>query len=311
MEDWDWGSSDIGSGSGGFSSGDYYWTGGKFTDWSGKSMGKFDWNSGSGYSSPIGDGGYGYGTKLDKKIKKEIESGLPHMPSLGMPVFISKIKMAFIVMLWLCSMAFLTYSMFHYLNDYGKPGFGLVIISFFCAIILFFTFVLKSKRWYPEPHHVTKRKIRQFYGHIRFIYHSFFLCQFVLSLLPLCVYLYIHFSGVQITHEHSEWYIVPFIHRDPSIDLNIALIIVLCIYFIFMTFLGYILILDRKHLNTEKFIDSCYVYLKNKAGELDDNIQGRLKRKAEVVEQIRQKNLEILKLQEEIREIDNQVSKLT
>lgn len=42
MADWDWDSSDIGDMTPESFGDDYYYTGGKFTDWSGESAGKFD-----------------------------------------------------------------------------------------------------------------------------------------------------------------------------------------------------------------------------------------------------------------------------
>lgn len=42
MAEWDWDSSDIGDMTPESFGDDYYYTGGKFTDWSGESAGKFD-----------------------------------------------------------------------------------------------------------------------------------------------------------------------------------------------------------------------------------------------------------------------------
>lgn len=44
MAEWDWDSSDIGDMTPESFGDDYYYTGGKFTDWSGESVGKFDEN---------------------------------------------------------------------------------------------------------------------------------------------------------------------------------------------------------------------------------------------------------------------------
>lgn len=60
MAEWDWDSSDIGDMTPESFGDDYYYTGGKFTDWSGESAGKFDekpsyWDESSDDADKNGD----------------------------------------------------------------------------------------------------------------------------------------------------------------------------------------------------------------------------------------------------------------
>lgn len=60
MAEWDWDSSDIGDMTPESFGDDYYYTGGKFTDWSGESAGKFDvkpsyWDESSDDADKDGD----------------------------------------------------------------------------------------------------------------------------------------------------------------------------------------------------------------------------------------------------------------
>ena len=64
MAEWDWDSSDIGNMTPESFGNDYYYTGGKFTDWSGESAGKFDedkpsyWDESSDVSDEDSDSYY-------------------------------------------------------------------------------------------------------------------------------------------------------------------------------------------------------------------------------------------------------------
>lgn len=153
MGDWDWGSSDIGGGSsGGFSGDDYYWTGGKFTDWSGNSAGKFDWNTGGSSGSPSGgassggynDGcGYDYVKRYQEVLTEEKKHGLPEtfveLPTVvgSVGIVLRVLMVCFLLLMQgLCGVMYLHYPEWKLYFGHGT--------GFICAYLYLLWFIVTN-----------------------------------------------------------------------------------------------------------------------------------------------------------------------
>lgn len=250
MADWDWGSSDIGSGSsGGFSGDDYYWTGGKFSDWNGKSAGKFDGGS-SGSSSDSPGGGF---HSSDKKNDREPEKSQEQPVVVGGLGLIWKILMLCFLLL-LQGMNALMY--IHYPDCKAYIGHG---TGFLCSLSYLLWFIVENYNLIYNFRRISAWKMHLFRTFwLMLCSVSLFICS-VIALTPVWCH-YLRYWLVQ----HHELFIFTFF--DPelthlySTDFNlepywwIMVISAFIAWFPFLFSLGMLYFIPNEIKKTQKMI---------------------------------------------------------
>lgn len=308
MGDWDWGSSDIGSGSsGGFSSGDYYWTGGKFTDWSGNSMGKFDWNSGNGYPSSDGDGSYGIPTGLVSESKKKewIENEKRHGLHEGaddFPVFLSVFGLAWRAVGFYLPVALFAYVCWIYTTKYNIPETNFVLGMFICMIVLptllyMFFFV---DGWYPRPRNLTKGGLRRFLVFVDWLKLSCSLLSMLLILTPLWRYLGDSYFEELYNMQEHYWY-----HYE---HFELEWFHYVCMPFFFLAASLPFLNVVFKPLSGKESVERRWEYMRYKMGQLSEAEKARLEKIADLKKQLETKQKEVLQLCRQIAVLQNNLN---
>ena len=303
MADWDWSSSNIGSGSsGGFSGDDYYWTGGKFTDWSGKSAGKF--GSGSGYSSSDSNEALGVPTRVisqERKkewIENEKRHGL-HNDTDELPKFLSTGGLCVwtIFFLLIQMTMILPMMVFFKFPDKTEPMIisGLWVLA---TIVTTWYLCTRVKDWYPAPYRLTKVKLARFllYQDLVKIGSSMICLFFVLT--PLWRYLadgYIEAINEEKYGEFFYQYI--HFHLDTSHIIGMIILGLIALMPFFSVLLW--------PLSTKRVLEGRWEYMRYKMGLLNEVEKTRLEKTAELEKQLEEKKKEIAALMSQIIALKN------
>lgn len=282
----------------------YFYTGGGFSDWSGRSAGIF-----SGGSSSGGDNGYGvpigYTSQEKKKewIENEKRHGL-HRDTDDYPKFISTSGLVFRIIGCLLLQMTSILSMLAFFNVPNETEAKIITAIWVFAVNAVTWYIsTKVKDWYPVPRkqYLTKEKLGRFLKYQDLVKIGCSMLCLFFALTPLWRYLIDGYVETLNVEKYSEiYYHYSHFHLDTSHIVGMVIMGM----FALMPFFSVLI----WPLSTKSTLDSRWQYMRYKMGILDKAEKDRLEKVADLEKLLEQKKKEVAELLGQIFALKNNIN---
>lgn len=273
----------------------FYFTGGGFSDWSGRSAGKFD-NDAFGSSSDSCVGGVYVSPRVKQRLAEEKAHGLPQNAT-ELPSFIGKWRLAWRIVLLLLLLSVSLIGPYVYIQqDDGEAYF---VAGFWTLLATggWVAFMSWMKNWYPEPRAITLVRLI----HFTRIVDALVILSAIFMLLVITTPLWGPYSD-EFWFEHQDLLI-----RDLHHPVHHYIYWYHWVFVPMFTFIPIVYLLIRiVEISRKKRFDNIYRYLQYKDDTLAKEQKVRLEEIAKLRNQITEEQRVLLKLYTKLKDLELQ-----